>query len=431
MTPNDPPPPPPPLPGQPPPPPPQQQAPPPMPQPAPQQAPPPPPPYAAAPPPPPVPPQAPPVAPPDPALHHVTEQTRTYPCPSCGGELVFDIAKQKLGCPACGHTQDVVETAGKAVVERDLNAAVASLRSGAAGRVAQKLEGEKEVVCQNCGGRTTFTGSLTSTRCPYCATPIQREDVHEAPDRLSVDGVLPFQVDQKAATAAIDHWIKSRWLAPRDFKRYHEKGSFASLYAAYFTYDADAITRYAGQRGDNYTVTVGSGDNRRTETRTRWSHRSGNVRNRFDDLTVLANEGFEPKHVHALEPWPTQGAQPFSPEFLAGHLCRTYDKDVGECFTEAEQRMKNEIQATVRRDIGGDKQRIDSIDTDFRDLTFKHLLLPIWLLTVNFSGKPFQTFINGTTGEVHGDYPWSKVKIAALVVAALVVLGILIAIFAG
>lgn len=397
--------------------------------------PPPPPTHAPSPPPPAghaaTPPPAPPAAAPDPALHHVTEQTRTYPCPGCGGELVFDIGVQKLRCPSCGHTQDIVETAGKAVVEQDLNAAMATLRSGAANRLSQRIEGEKEVVCQNCGGHTTFTGSLTSTRCPYCATPIQREDVHEAPDRLAVDGVLPFQVDDKQAKAAIDGWIKSRWLAPREFKKYHEKGSFASVYAAYFTYDADAHTRYAGQRGEDYTVQVGSGDNRRTETRTRWHAVSGRVHNQFDDLTVLANDGFDPDHVHDLEPWPTASAQPFSPEFLAGHLCRTYDKDVGECFGEAQNRMKATIDQTVRRDIGGDKQRVDQVATDFQDLSFKHLLLPIWLLTISYGGKPFQTFINGATGEVHGDYPWSKAKIAALVVAALVVIAILVALFAG
>ncbi|HMQ25283.1 MAG TPA: hypothetical protein PKA98_04805, partial [Acidimicrobiales bacterium] len=381
-------------------------------------------------PPPPPPPVAPPPAAPDPALHHVTEQTRTYPCSSCGAELEFDPGIQKLRCPSCGHTQDIVETAGKAVVEQDLNATLAALRSGAAGRTSPRLEGEKEVVCQNCGGRTTFTGSLTSTRCPYCATPIQREDVHEAPDRLAVDGVLPFQVDDKAAKAAIDGWIKSRWLAPREFKRYHEKGSFTSIYAAYFTYDANTSTRYRGQRGDDYTVTVGTGDNKRTETRTRWQSVSGHVANHFDDLTVLANEGFDAKHVHALEPWPTAAAQPFSPEYVAGHLCRTYDNDVGECFGEAKGRIDATIQESVRRDIGGDKQRIDQVNTDYQGLSFKHLLLPIWLLTIRYSGKPFQTFINGATGEVHGDYPWSKVKIAALVAAAVIVIAILVFLFA-
>lgn len=363
-------------------------------------------------------------------MHHTTEQTRTYPCANCGSDLVFDPAKQKLSCPACGHVQDIVETQGKLLLEQDFHAAVESLKSGAAGR-SQKIEGQKEVVCQNCGGHTTFTGSLTSTRCPYCATPIQREDVHEAPDRLPVDGVLPFQIDEKKAKEAIDHWINKRWFAPSEFKKYNQKGSFTSVYAAYFTYDADTHTWYRGQRGDNYTVTTGSGNNRRTETRIRWSSASGQVHDIFDDMTVLANDGFEKKYVHNLEPWPTPQAQPFSPEFIAGHLCRTYDHDVSESFVEAKDRMEDAIETTVRRDIGGDHQRIDDMRTEFRSLTYKHLLLPIWLLTVIFEGKPFQVFINGATGEVHGQRPWSKVKIAALVALIVIVVIILIAVFAS
>ena len=54
-------------------------------------------------------------------------------------------------------------------------------------------------------------------------------------------------------------------------------------------------------------------------------------------------------------------------------------------------------------------------------LLYKHLLLPIWLLTVVYDGRPFQVFINGMTGEVQGQRPWSKVKIAAAVVAAVIV----------
>ncbi len=116
---------------------------------------------------------------------------------------------------------------------------------------------------------------------------------------------------------------------------------------------------------------------------------------------------------------------------MAGHLCRTYDNDVSECFGEASGRMESEIDATVRRDIGGDVQRIQAKSTDFRSLTYKHLLLPIWLLTVIYQQQPFQVFINGVTGEVQGQRPWSKVKIAAAVAAALVVVIIVIAIYSA
>lgn len=352
------------------------------------------------------------------ALLHRTEQTRTYPCRQCGGALEWDIGEQLLKCPSCGNEQEVGLADGEAVVEQDLHEAIAALDAGALTKVGLQVSDEKEVVCQSCGGHTTFTGTLTTTRCPYCATPIQRDDVHAAPARLAVDGVLPFRVDRPTAEVAIGEWIRSRWFAPNEFKKYATTGSFNSVYCAYFTYDAFATTRYTGRRGDHYTVTVGSGDNRRTETRIRWSHAAGTVQNSFDDLPVPANEGLDRTHVQELEPWPAADARPFSAEYLAGHLSRTYDHDVVECFTPAKVRMEEAIRQTVHMDIGGDVQQISSMGVHYEGLTYKHLLLPVWLLTVIYGGSPFQVFINGVTGEVQGQRPYSKVKIALAVIAA-------------
>lgn len=361
-------------------------------------------------------------APGDPlAQLHVTEHTRTYPCSSCGGNLQFDITLQKLACPHCGNAQDVSASGPAELVEKDVTTAIAEMR--ARGDEHQLvIEGEKEIVCQSCGGHTTFTGSLTSTRCPYCATPIQRDDVHDAPARLGVDGVLPFQVDRKRAEGVVDKWINSRWFAPSEFKKYSTAGAFNSVYAAYFAFDAEAWTRYRGQRGDNHTVTTGSGENQRTHTEIRWRSVSGQVHNSFVDLTVLANEGLDRDRVTALEPWPTDQVRPFSPEYIAGHLSRTYDRDVGECFDDAQRRMDAAIERTIESDIGGDHQRITQKQSRFTSLTFVHLLLPIWLLTVVYQGQPYQVFINGVTGEVQGERPYSKVKIAIAVTLALVVL---------
>jgi predicted RNA-binding Zn-ribbon protein involved in translation (DUF1610 family) len=359
---------------------------------------------------------------PERARKQPTEQTRTYPCTQCGGQLVFDIGVQKLKCPNCGNVQDIIEDAGRVTAEQDFQAAVARLHTQAA--VGPQVVGEKEVVCQNCGGHTTFTGTLTSTRCPYCATPIQRDDVHDAPARLPIDGVLPFQVEEKRARESLEKWINSRWFAPSEFKKYRQTGSFASVYASYFTYDAETDTWYDGRRGEEYTVTVGEGDKRRTETRVNWYDVSGEVHNSFDDVAVLANTGFDHDKVTALEPWPTQEARPFSAEYVAGHLSRTYDKDVEACLGEARQRMDAVIDSTIRSDIGGDRQDINRKETTVQSLTFKHLLLPIWLLTVIYAGRPFQVFINGITGEVQGERPWSKVKIAVAVVLAIILITI-------
>ncbi len=360
---------------------------------------------------------------------HQTESTRTYPCGTCGGELVFHIGAQQLKCPNCGNVQALAEARG-AVVERDLRAAMTEMK-GRGTEVQGLVSGEKEIVCQNCGGHTTFTGTWTAQRCPYCATPIQRDDVHDAPQRLAVDGIMPFLVDDKAASTQLKEWVGSRWFAPNEFKDYSRAGSFSSIYTAYFTYDAQTRTTYRGERGDHYTVTVGSGEDQRTETRTRWSHRSGVVDNAFDDVTILANEGLNRGHTDALQPWPMEQVKPFSPEFIAGHLSRTYDHDVEACFTDAQQVMEGVIDGTVRRDIGGDEQRVHDTSISWGTMTFKHVLLPIWLLAVVYNNQTYQVMINGATGKVEGERPYSKIKIAAAVVAALIIIAIVVILFAG
>jgi DNA-directed RNA polymerase subunit RPC12/RpoP len=158
-------------------------------------------------------------------MFHSTEHTRTYPCASCGGQLNFDIASQKLRCPNCGNYYDV-SAPNTPVRSRELQGAMQQLKELQRRQEGPNVTGMREVKCQNCGGETEFAGSLTATKCPYCATPIQRDDVHNAPARLPVDGVLPFQVDEKQARQLIEKWVTKRWFAPNNFKKYREVGAF-------------------------------------------------------------------------------------------------------------------------------------------------------------------------------------------------------------
>ncbi|MGC4933582.1 hypothetical protein ACLQ3C_07850 [Gordonia sp. DT30] len=381
----------------------------------------------AAPPPLPVtpPPSSVPTPPPVADSGDASQHTRTFECGSCGDGLEFDPASGQLTCPSCGSTQLISLDPTEQLGQHDLrdpgvgNRAASGLLSAADPAAAQ----ERQVICQNCGGTIVFTGSLTATRCPYCATAIQRDDIHTAPEVLPVDGVIPFGVDDDAATTHIEKWIRSRWFAPSEFKRYRRLGSLQSVYFSYFSYTATAHTDYVGQRGDDYTVTVGTGDDQHTETRTRWHHVSGHLTDSFSDVPALANDGIDPQRVEALKPWPMTQARPFTGEYLAGHLARTYEHGPEETFGRARaEEIDPAIESSVRRDIGGDHQRIHSSHSDFDPLRFRYLLMPIWLLTVVYGGTPFQVYINGVTGEVHGDRPYSTVKIVSAIAALVLVL---------
>ena len=50
-------------------------------------------------------------------------------------------------------------------------------------------------------------------------------------------------------------------------------------------------------------------------------------------------------------------------------------------------------------------------------MTFKHLLLPVWLLAYRYRERVFQVLVNASTGEVDGERPYSAWKIATAIIA--------------
>lgn len=350
--------------------------------------------------------------------------SRTFPCEGCGADLEFRIDNQKLTCPYCGHTK-TLEISDAGVEERDFHAMLEKI-------ARQRQDGHpdrippQEVRCDACGATVSFTGTLSSTECPYCASPIQREDAHTAEHRVPVDGVLPFQVDKKQAQQNLRRWVKSRWFAPSDFKKKGVRGKFSGVYMPYWTFDTMTAVAYSGQRGEHYYVTVGSGENERQERRTRWYPASGAFNRFFDDVMVCAGSGLKTTVTEALEPWPIGKCLPFTQEALAGFFARTYDKPLDLGFTQAQQRIDAALQTDVRQRIGGDEQRISSINTEYQAITYKHLLLPVWLMAYRYNDKIFQVVVNAATGEVQGERPWSWVKIAGAIVAALLVVALLV-----
>ncbi len=371
-------------------------------------------------------------------LHRTTEapgQTtdegkgRSFPCDGCGADLTFNIGVQQLKCPYCGYEKQIEIPQGAQIVEQDFHAMLEKVRQWhEQGR--ETVEGFSEVRCEACGGTVVFPGPITSTKCPYCAKPIQRENVHTLGRRVSVDGVMPFKVDEKLAKHNLGEWVRSRWFAPNDFLKHGVNGTFNGVYMPYWTYDTHTANAYRGERGEHYYVTVGSGKNKRTERRTRWYPASGQFQRFFDDVMVLASRGLNREKMLALEPWPLGKCVPFNQQMLAGYLARTYEVELDEGFQDAKGRIDAAIASEVRARIGGDDQRVHSIHTLYNAITCKHLLLPVWLLAYRYRETAYQTMVNAATGEVQGERPYSWVKILLTILLCLVLVASVLAVVA-
>jgi hypothetical protein len=208
------------------------------------------------------------------------------------------------------------------------------------------------------------------------------------------------------------------------------KDPLNGIYTPYWTYDAHTVASYTGRRGDDYyttehyTVTVnGRRESRTRQVRhTRWTSVRGVVRNGFDDILILASESLPKKYAEELAPWDLSNLVPYQDSFLSGFRSESYQIDLLEGFNLAKEVMKPQIESTILTDIGGDHQQISTISTRYNDVTFKYILLPVWVSAYRFKEKVYRILVNARTGEVQGERPYSWIKIT---LASLAVIGII------
>ena len=341
-------------------------------------------------------------------------------CKGCSGKLQFAPGSNHLKCPFCG-TENEIEVSIVVVEELDFEKFVNEFHEE-----SPKQE-VATVKCQNCGAQTTFDPNVVSDSCPCCGSPQVVKDASTT-HLIKPKALLPFAIDQNKAFDEFSTWIKKLWFAPNNLKKYaRQQEKLTGLYIPYWTYDSNTSTDYQGERGDDYHTTetyttVENGESvtkTRTVTHTRWTYVSGHVDNLFDDVLVVASNSLPKEYVEKLEPWDLTNIVPFNEKYLSGFKTESYQVDLKAGFEEGKGKMNEIISATVCRDIGGDHQRIHSLNTVYNNLTFKHILLPIWISAYLFSGKTYRFMINGRTGEVQGERPYSWIKITLAILTGL------------
>ena len=318
--------------------------------------------------------------------------------------------------------------AESAIRELDYRAAITDALDGA------EVEETAIAKCPGCGAEVGLDAGTLADDCPFCATPLAREAT-ETRQHPKPQGVLPFAFDERTAREKMKTWLGGLWFAPSKLKKYAEAGRpLAGVYLPHYTYDAIGDADYHGQRGDAYYVTrtrtVVVDGKSRTETyqerRIRWRSVSGHVRHVFDDVLVPASETMGPGGQSAEDggrSWDLAALEPYRTEFLAGFRAEAPSVSLEDGYGRAQVVMHQMLERDIRFDIGGDEQRITSMSPAYSAITFKHVLLPVWLASYRWNNRPFRVVVNGRTGQVAGERPWSAWKIAFAVIVGLAVAG--------
>lgn len=348
---------------------------------------------------------------------------RQFPCKQCGASLVFAPGTNELKCPYCGAANEVPKSP-EHIEELHYLTYVRGIPPDDA-QVHETLV----VKCVTCAAETTMAPDVTAGVCPFCGGAIVATG--SSKKAIRPKGLLPFKVTHNEAATAFRTWVGGLWFAPNALKVEADRAAIKGAYVPAWTYDAATETDYTGMRGDNYweTETYTERDaNGNMVTRTRqvqkirWWPVSGHVSNWFDDILVMATRTLPRKYLDALEPWDLPALVPYGDEYLSGFVAESYQLGLADGFDVAKGLMQPTINATICSQIGGDHQQIHSSNTAYNNVTFKHLLLPVWISAYQFQNRSFRFLVNARTGRVRGERPYSWVKIGILVLIVIVII---------
>lgn len=353
-----------------------------------------------------------------------------YPCAACGAQAEWNPAKQRLVCPFCGTEAPYVadKDTGK-VREIDLVTALRELPAEQRGWQTER----RTVQCTSCKAVMVYEPARIGQNCEFCGSPalVPYEEI-KAPIRPQ--SLLPFKVPEAQVRERMRQWYASRWFAPNALSRQALVDRVKGVYIPYWTFDAQVHCPWRAEAGYYYYVQEAYTDNQgrrqvRQVRHVRWEPASGRIDHFFDDQPVPGTRGLDAGLLRAIEPFPTTELVPYDTAYLSGFVVEHYQVVLVDAAEQSRASMREQLLDLCAREVPGDTHRNLQVFPEYSGETFKHVLLPVWLLSYTYGRRAYQVVANGYTGQLAGRYPKSPWKVAGAVVLALIV--VLIVVFLG
>nr|WP_299382438.1 DNA helicase PriA [Allomuricauda sp.] len=345
-------------------------------------------------------------------------------CVNCGAELTYKPGTTSISCDYCGHRESI-QVDENGFTELEL---YPYLRDMGAQKHSEKIS---MLHCKNCGANQHVEENYKSLHCVYCSTPLVIEDAYKE-DWILPGAVLPFQIEKDKSFRIFKQWVDKLWWAPNKLKKAALDPQFTKgLYLPYWTFDAQLSARYTGQRGEYYYETrrVRNANGKMVSQRvrkTRWYPASGQVSGFVDDTLIKASNQKSGRIPNKIARWNLKKLQPFDSDFLAGFVTEKYTIPLKQGHLHSKEIARDIAQRWCRQDIGGDTQRVTSMDMQLTDETFKHILLPVYVSAYRYQGKEYHFYINGENGTISGSRPYSFWKIFFAILFVLTVIGVIV-----
>lgn len=310
-----------------------------------------------------------------------------YVCPNCGGNVKFDISKQKLFCYSCDNTYEA--------------------KSFESDKKFDYYE-TKALICPQCASQMLGDENEVAVFCSFCGASnvLEQRIVKEGrPQRI-----IPFKKTKEDCKIAYKKFINRNIYAPSSFKKEANWESFRGIYMPYWYYSVKKDDRIglnggnAYQRGDYYIHNI--------------YRLEADVKAEFNGLTHDASSNFADYLSEEIAPFDEKEMVDFSPAYLSGFYADTFDVnkkayDDSALVTPYEMTKKALYKKEPFREKYVSRNGNDPIVRAFyksSDVKGYKAMFPVWFMSYRSKDRLYYSVVNGQTGKAYGDVPISPLK---------------------
>jgi DNA-directed RNA polymerase subunit RPC12/RpoP len=316
-----------------------------------------------------------------------------YLCQKCGGRMTFSIQTNQLTCLYCGYASEAAEEHSAAHDEQPFYA-VLPTESGHRWAASQQ-----QLNCQRCGAASLWPPEQKAAECPYCGSS-QLMVSAETQALIDPQAIAVMQISEKEALHRTKAWFGRGWFTPDDLSKAVKQHILHPAYYPFWTFDGTVELQWSCE------INEGS------EQTSNWVMRSGSDVQNFNDVLVPGLQRLKFSDLKKLGPYDLMDVVAFKPEYLAGWPAMTYDLPLTKASLLARQRVVQDLRRQLHNRVepGRQKRALKTGGVNWIDMTFKYVLLPLWIGTYHYQGKPYQVLVNGQTGKVSGEKPRDSIK---------------------
>lgn len=355
----------------------------------------------------------------------------SYKCINCGGALQFNPEKQKFSCDYCLSDfaeQQLIEyykDLDRQLDEKDDRAYQKEQDAQKEKQQAQDKEAEDfeahavEYVCPSCGAQVITSDTTAATKCYYCHNNVVIGS--RLTGDLKPDMVIPFKISREKAIADFEAMCKKKKFLPHHFFSKQQVEQMTGIYYPYWYVDSEGTASATAKAQKVRAWRAGEYDYK--EIKKYNLYRKGDVAVKRLSFPALSKE--QEVMLKSVHPYQVNEAVRFSMSYLSGFQAEKRDIEKAQLEGQSAAEIDKHAQQLVKNTM---KQytsvQITSFNRNEKSNIWRYTLLPVWVLSYQFSGQNYLYGINGQTGKTYGKLPvsWKRLGVLWGIIVAAVML---------